>query len=409
MMNVDNLVEAAEKYLQALCLTIPGRPTGSKGNRMATDYVAEHFNLFGFQVERQWFNCIGWTHGEAMLEIAGQQSQAHISPYSLGCQATAPLVIVSTVEELASFNITGKIVLLRGEIAGGQIFPKNFPFVTIDEHLRIIELLESKVPTAIIAATSRNPELAGGLYPFPLFEDGDFDIPSVYITDQEGDLLAKMADWPVTLSSEARRIPSTGCNVIARKTNGSDRRITVWAHIDAKEGTPGALDNASGVATLLLLAELMAEFDGDLGLELMAVNGEDYYSAAGQQKYLEEYGGSLDQVVLGINIDGAGYIKGSTAYSLYGCSDEMTSLVRRSFPASQDFVAGDPWYQSDHAIFVMNGRPALALTTSQFGDVWSRIAHTADDKPELVDTGKIAAIAQSLNGLIRAINGANIH
>ena len=39
--------------------------------------------------------------------------------------------------------------------------------------------------------TDRNPELVGALYPFPLFEDGDFDIPSVFMTGDEGLRLAK--------------------------------------------------------------------------------------------------------------------------------------------------------------------------------------------------------------------------
>ncbi|MEZ4997668.1 MAG: hypothetical protein R2758_09480 [Bacteroidales bacterium] len=32
----------------------------------------------------------------------------------------------------------------------------------------------------MIGATGRSSALAGGVYPFPLIEDGDFDIPSVY-------------------------------------------------------------------------------------------------------------------------------------------------------------------------------------------------------------------------------------
>ena len=50
---------------------------------------------------------------------------------------------------------------------------------------------------AIIAATGRDPGLAGGVYPFPLIEDGDFDIPSVYMKDVEGDRLADYAGQEV--------------------------------------------------------------------------------------------------------------------------------------------------------------------------------------------------------------------
>jgi len=46
-----------------------------------------------------------------------------------------------------------------------------------DEHQHIIHLLETKAPRAIIAATTRDPQMVGAMYPFPLFEDGDLIFP----------------------------------------------------------------------------------------------------------------------------------------------------------------------------------------------------------------------------------------
>ena len=70
---------------------------------------------------------------------------------------------------------------------------------------------------------------------------------------------------------------------------GATQKITVFAHIDAKDGTPGALDNGAGVVVLLLLAELLQDYDGGVELELVALNGEDYYSAAGEMQYWNDY------------------------------------------------------------------------------------------------------------------------
>lgn len=55
-----------------------------------------------------------------------------------------------------------------------------------DVHWRIVAALEVGRPPAIVAATARNAELAGDAYPVALIEDGDFDIPSVYMTGEEG-------------------------------------------------------------------------------------------------------------------------------------------------------------------------------------------------------------------------------
>ena len=95
--------------------------------------------------------------------------------------------------------------------------------------------------------------------------------------------------------------------------------MVVCAHIDAKQGTPGALDNATGVVVLLLLAELLQDYSGKLGLEIVALNGEDYYSAPGEILFLRENAGKFGEIVLAINMDGAGYNQGNTAYSLYDC------------------------------------------------------------------------------------------
>jgi aminopeptidase YwaD len=62
----------------------------------------------------------------------------------------------------------------------------------------------------------------------------------------------------VSLVSRAQRIAAAGANVVARK-GATERRVVLFAQIDAKMGTPGAVDNAGGVTVMLLLAELMAD------------------------------------------------------------------------------------------------------------------------------------------------------
>jgi aminopeptidase YwaD len=304
------------------------------------------------------------------------------------------------VAELESIQAKGKILLLKGDIAKEQLMPKNFTFYNPDHHKRIVRLLELKRPSAIIAATSRNPELAGGIYPFPLIEDGDFDIPSAYMTEEVGNKLAGHAGEQVALSFEATRTPSTGCNVIARKGSDPNARVVLFAHIDAKIGTPGALDNATGVIVLLLLAELLQDYLGKLTIELVALNGEDYYSAPGEVQYLENNPDNLADVILGINMDGAGYNQGQTAYSMYDCPAEITDAIVRAFPRQKGFIEGEPWYQSDHSLFIMNNRPALAITSEQFIYLSTYITHTEKDHPRLVDPPKLVEIAQSLRDLL---------
>jgi aminopeptidase YwaD len=137
-----------------------------------------------------------------------------------------------------------------------------------------------------------------------------------------------------------------------------------------------------------------------MGIEIVALNGEDDYSAAGQLLYLRENTDTLAQVILGINIDVAGYHQGNTEYSVYGCPDEIADLIREAFSDQEGMVEGEPWYQSDHSLFVQNQVPAMAITSDQFKELSTHVTHTAKDSPELVDSSKLVAVALVLRELL---------
>jgi aminopeptidase YwaD len=337
------------------------------------------------------------------VQIGDETFEAFPSPYSNGGAATAPLAVASSMSDLETVEATGRILLLHGEIAREQLMPKNFPFWNPEEHQRIIALLEAKQPAAIIAATARNPELAGAVYPFPLIEDGDFDIPSAYMTEEEGARLAPHAGAQIMLEVRAQRILSTGCNVVASKGPEDGLRIVVCAHIDAKAGTPGALDNATGVTLLLLLAGLLADDPLPVGVELVAINGEDYYASPGEKLIMQLDQDSFDGIALAINIDGAGYRAGKTAYSFYGCPVEIESAARTALSGYQGLVEGESWVQGDHSMFIMGGRPAIAVTSEMFWEILTEIAHTPRDTIDQVDTARLAEAALALRDVIRSV------
>lgn len=413
-MKFDELAENAEKYLHYLCLEIPTRQVGSQGNQRATEFLAQKLAGFGFRTGCPEFKCTDWETEGARLTVGSEEYQVLSSPYSLGCEESGELVVVSSLEELEnaphinSLSPQGEserqILLVRGDLAKEQLMAKNFPFYNPEEHQHIIHMLETIKPQAIIAATSRNPEMAGAVYPFPLIEDGDFDVPSVYMTEEEGDRLAQQAGKQISLSSRARRVSSKGCIVTARKGADQEPRIVVCAHIDTKIGTPGALDNAGGVVILLLLAELLRDYSGKLGVEIFVVNGEDYYAASGEKLYLQNNQGMLDQILLNINLDAAGYIHGNTAYSLYECPERLVPSIRKAFASQPGIIEGESWYQSDHMVFVQNQVPAVAITSENFVQILAEIAHTTHDRPELVDPDRLVNIALALRELVQDLN-----
>jgi aminopeptidase YwaD len=398
-----NSIGLAEEYLNQLCNVIDTRRVGTPGNRQATDFAATVFSSFGWAVKQQEFDCLDWELGGSSLRAGGTEYLVHASPYSLGVEVSAPLAVVSSRVELESVECTGKVLLLKGEITQEQLMPKNFPFYNPAHHQAIYHLLENKQPVAIITATGRNPELAGGMYPFPMIEDGDFDIPSVYMTDVDGEQLANHTGDVVELNIRAARIPAKGVNVVASKPGTSDRRIVVCGHIDAKDNTPGALDNATGVIALLLLAERLRDYSGEIGIELVALNGEDHYSAQGHKEYIAWNDGKFEEIILNINTDVAGCVSQRTAYSLYNCPDRIAHLVREVFEKTPNTFEGEQWYQSDHSVFIQQGVPAVAVTSENFMQLSTDVTHTPKDNPEMVDLDKVWNLAQAIGDILEQL------
>ncbi|MCG8568589.1 MAG: M28 family metallopeptidase, partial [Spirochaetes bacterium] len=390
------------KYLDILCHQIEDRSVGSAGNRQATLFFKNKVEELGWITEIQEFSAMDWAENGVQLEINDQQYQAKVSPYSLGCEVEAELVAISSLEELEQTNITNKIVFLHSEIAQEQLMPKNFVFYNPAVHQKIIAELEKSQPKAIIAATGRNSALAGGVYPFPLIEDGDFDIPSVYLTEEEGKELLPLTGSKVYLKSSSQRIPGKGYNVIAQKGSQNQKKVVLTAHIDAKKGTPGAIDNATGVILLLLLAELLQDYRGNIPLDLIAFNGEDYYAVPGQMAYIQKNQNQFSNILFDINIDGAGYKEGHSAYSFYDLPVELEKKAKSIFAKYPGILPGAQWPQGDHSIFLQYGTPAIALTSQWFTDNMGKqtITHTPQDNSAIVDCKKIAELAQGVADFI---------
>ena len=401
----EQLKKNSENYLRILCKDIPDRSVGSEGNREATQFFRDSLDSLDWETESREFEATDWKEGGASLKAGGMDFRVLVSPYSLGCSVKASLKAVSSIEELEKGDFGGIIIFLHGEIASEQIMPKNFVFYNPESHQKIVALLEKSGAAALVCATGRNAALAGGVYPFPLFEDGDFDIPSVYMTAEEGEKLMEYAGQEVELISRSERIPGKGYNITGKKGYSGKDRIVITAHIDAKKGTPGAIDNATGVIILLLLAELLRDYEGSYQLELVAFNGEDYYSVPGQMAYIMDNADNFDSIAFNINIDGAGYKQGGSAFSFYNLPEEILDKAREVIQNHPAIKEGVQWAQGDHGIFLHYGRPALAVSSEWFIDHIDNqdITHTPKDNPSIVDCSRVVEIALALNDLIRSV------
>jgi aminopeptidase YwaD len=224
-----------------------------------------------------------------------------------------------SVEELETESVCGTIVLIHGKLAVGQLMPKNFTFYNPESHRRVIRALEEYRPAAVVAATGRDPGMVGSQYPFPLFEDGDLDVPNAYMKDVDGARLLAHVGEQAHIRLDSRRVPATAEHIVATLPGTGPGRIVLTAHIDSRKGSPGALDNASGVATLLGVADLLSEYRGGPTIEIVPFNGEDNYANPGEMLWVAENVGRFDDIILGINIDDLGQCGTTNHVSFYDC------------------------------------------------------------------------------------------
>jgi len=150
----------------------------------------------------------------------------------------------------------------------------------------------------------------------------------------------------------------------------------------------------------MLLAEMLKDYKGKNPVELLALNGEDFYAVPGQMKYLELNKDKMQGIKLAVNMDGMGFKGKKTAFSFYGIGRKESKKISSIFLKNQGFMKGDMWPQGDHMVFASAGVPAAAITSENFNQLCAEITHTYRDKPSIADCGKLVDTAEALKELI---------
>jgi aminopeptidase YwaD len=390
----DTATTRIEAHLAALVRWPGGRPVGSAANRAAEEHLTATLRAAGYEVEQQGFDCVDWQLDSVDLWVGDGPLPVTANPYSPPGDVTAPLAAVATMAALEAAELRGRIALLHGALSAEPLFPRNYPFFTVEEHRRILELLEQKGARAVIVVSPMPAD------PAPIIEDGDFTLPSVTVGADVGAVLLLTEHAPVTLRLRRTARPGRAANVIGRRAHPSRDRLVLCAHFDTKPGTPGALDNAAGVATVLALAERLAA-DPPTNLEVVFFNGEDHYAAPGEVTYLAGCGGELGRIALLVNVDGVGLQGAKTTLAFFNCPDAWIDATRAAMSRRPDLVESEPWPQGDHSIFAMQGVPCLALTSGGIHALIDSLIHTSNDTLDRLDPTAMAAAVDFLAELLR--------
>ena len=191
-------------------------------------------------------------------------------------------------------------------------------------------------------------------------------------------------------------------NIVGKIEGTSNNAVIISAHFDhigIQDGRiiKGAIDNASGVAVLLDLAETLnnkysiekPEFD----IIFCAFNSEEN-GLIGSKKFIEDIDGKYNSLI-NINIDSVGYKDGrkvtfldaNTNTSLY---EPMKTVIENN--GLEVELDTDLKGTADSVVFDKVGIPAICIIDENVKEV----IHTENDVPELIDYERLDKIVKSV-------------
>jgi len=240
--------------------------------------------------------------------------------------------------------------------------------------------------------------------------------------------------YPVEeLPFEAARLRFVNLQATIRGSARSDEIVVVGAHYDTADDTPGADDNASGVAGLLEVARRLAGTHPSRTVRLVFFANEEppFFGTEwmGSRVYAREAAERRERIVAMLSLETIGYYAtgpGSQRYPFpfslfypnrgdfigFVGNPGSAGLVRRTlaafrrvarFPsegsAPYGFIPGVWW--SDHSSFWHHGYEAIMVTnTAPFRNP---NYHGPTDTPPTLDYDRCARVVEGLVGVVREL------
>ncbi|MDP3089602.1 MAG: M20/M25/M40 family metallo-hydrolase [Nitrospira sp.] len=230
------------------------------------------------------------------------------------------------------------------------------------------------------------------------------------------------------------------CVNLAAEVRGTDKPediLLIGAHYDSAQGSPGANDNATGVAALLALARAFARTKPSHTLRFVAFTNEEppFFQSRhmGSRVYAQQSRARGEKILLMLSLETIGYYSEEPAsqgypfpFSLFypptanfiafvsnmdnaSWVRQLLTAFRRhaQFPAEGgalwEWIPGVAW--SDHWSFWKEGYPAVMVTDT----APNRYPHyhTATDTPDKIDYARMARVVSGLLRVIEDVAGGS--
>lgn len=359
---LDHDIDQAMAHLRLLSTVIGPRVSGSPAARETVAYIAGVLRGYGYAVEVMEFD---------------YQTRFRLATVTVGDETIEGVALNGEgTPEKSAEGIAHDDRSQAGTAPAGAISIRERGSNDPGDGLLYMSAARAEAAGLIIVNRER-----WGLWGFPIpVRDA---IPVVLVPQSEVERLeqAAMDGATVRLTIGPARPPAA--NVIARPAPGARCEIIVGGHHDTTPASPGALDNASGVAVVLELARVFAADGLDEGLCFATFGAEEsglFGSAALARRWADA--GELPEFMVNFDVTARG-----DAVEVIGTpalvADAVDLLNAAGIAA---FASSLPrGYGSDHASFVQVGVPVVFLSDGDVSLIHSPADVFDEVEPEAVD------------------------
>lgn len=317
-----------EKYLDVLCCQIGNRYSGSKGERLAAEYIAETLKKFGLATEIQAFRFPNWKPRKikaTLIKSGWEKRIPNIGPF-LYSPSTKKGGITGDVVYLESHHpsifkkkrMKGKIGLSIGafEIANPEIARR-----IMDSGLKGMMTVDDRIPFPWRVPIGQAPQWSE-----------EYSLPTVAVPYLKAIELVNQLPAKARLEVDAWTGVEESWNVIGevRGINNPDQIILVSSHTDTVLYNTGADDNASGCAFVLELARHLARQRSARTVRFISYGVEEKLSV-GAYLYMRSIERSeAEKIVFCLNADSIGARIGQNTALCTG-TPEMRQYFEKKF------------------------------------------------------------------------------
>jgi hypothetical protein len=447
---------------------LEGRKAGTKGDSLAATYIRDKFRSAGAELQGddgfQYFSLVaGVSQGDGNSFIVnGQKADVSVdfTPLSFSSSATVDAEVIFAGygitgksgdiiwDDYASDDVKGKwVMVLRGDPEPEN---QNSAFIPLATDRSKALTARDKGAAGLILVSPSGMEKKD--VPLDLSYDktvSDAGIPVVSVTRM---LASKILQLPVTAIDSlekvmlSRRLPvnlqpatvvKASTEVLRQKVLSRnvmavipgndvslrDEYIVVGAHYDhlGMGGTGsgsrvpdlhavhgGADDNASGVASLIELAEWFGKSENRTSRSLLFVSfGAEEMGLVGARHFVANSPVALKSIKAMINMDMVGRLKTDapvvtiSGTGTFTTADSLLDAIAATAPFEIRKVA-DGYGPSDHAAFYGEGIPVMFVTTGAHSDY-----HTPDDNVDRINFPGQVKVTEFVSSLSAALANMN--